>query len=75
MVQEVCLEENDFKVSFLHPPGIRKSFHWPQREDVCWVSELDILCRIEAPITKTAKTYDIMNKDVQNINELLIKPN
>ena len=72
MVQEVCLEENDFIVSFLHPPGPCISFQWPQREDICWVSELDILCPIEAPITKTGQTYDITNEDVQNINELLL---
>ena len=75
MVKEFCMEENDFKISFLHPPGPCLSFHWPQREDVCWVSELDVLSSIEAPVTKTGRTYDITNEDVQNINELLLNHN
>ena len=75
MVQEFCMEEHDFKISFLHPPGPCLCFHWPQREDVCWVSELDVLSSIEAPVTKTGQTYDITDEDVQNLNELLLNHN
>ena len=39
-------EHDDVQVLFMHPHGPSKSFKWPQREDVCWVSRYHILCKI-----------------------------
>ena len=53
LVQEVSKEEQDFKVSFLHPPGPSRNFCWP---DVCWVSVTDVICQIDAPVSVTGLT-------------------
>ena len=56
-------EHDDVQVLFMHPHDPSKSFKWPQREDVCWVSRYHILCKILAPITKTGRLYDISVTD------------
>ena len=52
----ICLssEFNDAKVQFLHPHhahGPATSFHWPKKDDTCWVPLEHILCVIPAPTT------------------------
>ena len=44
-------EFSDAKVQFLHPHGPATSFHWPKKDDTCWVPLEHILCVIPAPTT------------------------
>ena len=67
LVEEVSKEEQDFKVSFLHPPGPSQNFYWPERPDVCWVAITDVICQIDAPVTVTGRTYDITEADFKKI--------
>lgn len=67
LVEEVSKVEQDFKVSFLHPPGPSRNFRWPARPDVCWVSITDVICQIDAPVTVTGRTYDITEDDFKQI--------
>ena len=42
VIQEVCGEEGDIKVSFMHPKGPgspENSSYWPFTEDACYVSK------------------------------------
>lgn len=42
-------EEHDAKCNFMHPHYPANSFHWPHREDSCYVPLNNILCVIDAP--------------------------
>lgn len=47
----------------MHPHGPASAFKWPQREDVCWVANEHILCKIQVPMTKTGRSYDLSIED------------
>ena len=73
LVEEVCEEEGDVKVSFLHPkgPGRPKNcFFWPSTEDICYIPQTDILCNISAPkpSSKSARKYKIFSLDAELIS-------
>ena len=72
LVQKVCKEEGDVRVSFMHPKGpgrSENSFFWPTREDRCYFPETEILCKISAPIpsSKSARKYILSDLDSQFI--------
>ena len=70
LVIDVSKEEEDCRVNFMHPPGPKKNFRWPVREDICWVSFGDIICNIASPITATGRTYDISDDVVESIEKI-----
>ena len=41
----------DIEVKFMHPAFPSKSFHWPRREDKCFVQVTHVVCVIKAPTT------------------------
>ena len=59
--QDVCEEEGDIKVSFMHPNGPGRpenSFFWPSTEDVCYVSQNDIIGYLSIPTpSKLARKF------------------
>ena len=69
LVEELNRLEQDVQVNFLHPHGPSRSFHWPTRRDICWVSLTEIICLIEAPGTATGRTYNISEAELLNINK------
>ena len=38
-----------FFVHFMHLHGPSQLFHWPNKDDMCWIGESDIICVIDAP--------------------------
>jgi hypothetical protein len=50
-VCETSVEEHDALVSFMHPHGIARSFHWPVRKDACWIPEQQIIASLPVPTT------------------------
>ena len=67
LVQSVNIEEGDVKVNFMHPHGPNSQFHWPSRNDICYVPMDKLLCKISAPITSTGRLYSINETDFSNI--------
>ena len=53
LVQNVNCDEKDVEIIFLHLPGPSNSFTWPKRKDVCWISYMNVICKIQ-PSTTTA---------------------
>lgn len=67
-ILEINAEYEDVKVQFMHPPGPAASFHWPVREDVCWVPNAHILCRIQVPTTtRRGRQYKLEEKSREEI--------
>ena len=66
-VCSISEEHDDVQVNFMHPHGPAPAFKWPQREDVSWVDKQHILCKIQAPITTTGRSYDILKEDLARI--------
>ena len=63
-------EEQDVKVTFMHPHGPSKSFSWPTREDICWVPLPHIIKIIDAPVTSTGRKYKLPTKLEKEMAEL-----
>eukprot|EP00795_Rhopilema_esculentum_P006844 gene6844-12439_t len=47
----------DIEVKFMHPAFPSKSFHWPRREDKCFVPVTNVVCVIKAPTTSSGRQY------------------
>ena len=60
---EVDQENKDVSIKFLHPPYPSTSFHWPSRNDICWVPNIHLLCGILPPSTQTGRQYQITKED------------
>ena len=65
LILETSEEENDVSISFMHPHGPATSFHWPSREDTCFVPLPCILCIVNPPSTPNGRQYylDVQDKD------------
>jgi len=68
-IRSVSDEHNDLEVIFMHPHGPASAFKWPQREDVYWVANEHILCKLQVPVTKTGRSYDLSIEDQTCINK------
>ena len=64
-IQEICMEEKDLKVSFMHPHGPSKSFKWPGNQDVCWVPVEAILSILKPPATRHGRIYTLDQRDTE----------
>ena len=72
VVQEVCEEEGDIKVNFMHPKGPgcpENSFFWPSTEDICYIPQNDLIGPISTPksSSKRARKFKISTTDVKLI--------
>lgn len=64
-VCEVSPEQQDALISFMHPYGPSRSFHWPLRKDTCWVPEQHIFATMEAPETTSKSRQYSYSEAVQ----------
>lgn len=76
LVEEVCEEEGDVKMSFMHPKGPgspENCFFWPAKKDSCYIPGNDILRKITAPApsSKSARKYMICSLDTKLISEIV----
>ena len=49
VVEDTSDEHGDYFIRFMYPHGPSKLFHWPNKDDTCWIGKSDILCLIYAP--------------------------
>ena len=63
IITNVDDEEEDVQVKFMHPSGPSRSFQWPHVDDICWVPNDHILCKIHIPITSSGRFYSILEHD------------
>ena len=73
LVRDHSEEENDVRVTFMHPHGPAKSFRWPAREDVCWVPLQSILCLLKVPMTSNGRQYHLDSQDKDHLTKLRLK--
>ena len=73
LIEEVNKEEEDVKISFLHPPGPAASFIWPARKDACFIPITDLIMKVDTPHTLTGRTYVIKVEEMTKINEAFLK--
>ena len=66
-------EHDDYSVKFMHPNGPSSSFHWPPKDDICWVPRPSIICKIPPPTTTSGRQYSITDVVVENILSKLNK--
>ena len=70
VVIDKCTENKDIKVKFLHPKFHSPSYHWPPRDDMCWITEENVLTIIETPKISgsTGRQYLLTESDSKKIN-------
>ena len=73
LVRDHSEEENDVRVTFMHPHGPAKFFRWPAREDVCWVPLQSILCLLKVPMTSNGRQYHLDSQDKDHLTKLRLK--
>ena len=56
-------QEEDVQVKFIHPSGPSRSFQWPHVDDICWVPNGHILCKIDIPTTSSGRFCSILEHD------------
>ena len=56
-------EEEDVQVKFMHPSSPSRSFQWPHADDICWIANEHIWCKIDIPITSSGMFYSILKHD------------
>ena len=72
LIQKIDAEFNDIEIKFMHPHGPTKSFHWPHRDDICFVPLNEVLCILEALETTSGRMYSLKDKDYMKICSCLI---
>jgi hypothetical protein len=70
-IVELCKDNNDAKVSFMHPHGPAMSFFWPTTEDDCWVPIVHILCQMPALLIvgSTARRYKLDSEGLAVVSD------
>ena len=66
-------EEEDAQVKFMHPSSPSRSFQWPHVDDICWVPNDNILCKIEIPMTPSGRFYSIPEHNKKLTKEQFVK--
>ena len=63
-------DQEEVKVSFLHPAGLSPSFSFPHRVDELLVSRMQVLMKT-SPTTSTGRVYKIAADDNERATFLL----
>ena len=70
LVEDISEEYKRFLHSF-HAHSYSKLFHWPNKEDTCWVSEGDNFCVIDTLfVASSRRMYCLSKKDDATIARL-----
>ena len=66
-------DTEDVQIRFMHPQFPSQSFEWPNRDDVCWVPNVNILMTVSAPfpLTNSGRNYSLETADTVKIEEYL----
>ena len=67
IVVECDDNEKDRKIKFFHPHGPCKQFSWPQTDDVCWIPNNNIICKVNTPTTTSGRLYSITGMELNEI--------
>ena len=67
LVDKVSDEFRDYLINFMHPNGPARQFHWPSKQDKCWVLRENIICvgLISAPAltSSSSRQYSFSKTD------------
>ena len=63
-VLELSPDENQVRVTLLHPPGPSNSFKYPASEHIVMVSTKDILTVVD-PRTRIGRVYALLQKEAK----------
>ena len=71
LIEEFDSAQKDIKIKFMHPKCPARSYSWPERDDLCWVPEDNILHKINAPTTATGRQYKLLAADEEVLAKIL----
>ena len=70
-LRETDEAQDDVQIAFMHPHGLATSFHWPAREDICYVPRQCILRLVNTPHTPNGRQYYLEFQDKEALERLL----
>ena len=70
-----CVESADAQVNFLHPHGPSTSFHWPARQDSCWVPFPNIILKLSPPdvMTSTGRQFCFPAEELKGVQAIFVR--
>uniref|UniRef100_A0A915IS26 Uncharacterized protein n=1 Tax=Romanomermis culicivorax TaxID=13658 RepID=A0A915IS26_ROMCU len=69
-VVEVCSNQDNVKVKFMHPNGPSKAFQWLTKEDFCWIKLEDVTCKVNMPpVPESSRTFALDEETSDSIEQ------
>ena len=68
--RRLSTKSRKFWLNLCTPPGPRRMFKWPAREDLCWLPFDKFICKIDTPTTVKGRMYQIRETDYIKIFDL-----
>ena len=70
-----CVESADAQVNFLHPHGPSTSFHWPARQDSCWVPFPNKILKLSPPdvMTSTGRQFCFPAEELKGVQAIFVR--
>ena len=65
-----CVESADAQVNFLHPHGPSTSFHWPARQDSCWVPFPNKILKL---MTSTGRQFCFPAEELKGVQAIFVR--
>lgn len=67
-------DDGDYHVKFMHPCGPMRSLHWPSKDDICWIPEIKLICKVNTPISVSGRRqqYILDKNDIDNIAKKIL---
>ena len=70
-VSDMDVAQNELEVKSMHPNGPGRSFSFPRRPDLVWITMTQLLCHIDCPnLINSRGQYRISNATVTKIDEM-----
>ena len=70
-ISSIDKEQNELKVSSMHPHGPATCFFWPQRDDTVWAPLALVLTKIDCPALVSARgMYKLEKEELKRISNL-----
>ena len=73
IVNSISHENAEVNFKFMHPNGPSVHFSWPTRDDICWISVQDIICKTEPHLASGTSRFCHFKSDDIALAEQLFK--
>ena len=56
----------------MYPHGPRKTFYWPKRNDIIYLSKADVIAKISPPhVSRTGRVHQITDQEFESLSQIV----